>query len=309
MRLRRGERITRTCSVDHMKSDSICAAIVLVQLTATTPIRLAPGVRVLVRGRGVLQFGLDATRCGVIDTSLAEHLQPVLERLSAPAPLGEVLDALAQAGMVPAAARNLIDELVAYRVIVAEHPLAVLLIGSSPLADALSTLLRASGITVRSPLASEPLSRALASADPSTPAAFVDQLPHARDIARLVRHRSGASLPVSTVDARVFIGPLGVGRAGPCLYCAHLYHAQRDAQWEHLVDALAAAPAQPDAVTTAAGAVAAATVLRRLAGVPDPPGVSAKAPARGEMLIADPFGPVPLVRSAHGPHPRCPVCY
>ena len=87
------------------------------------------------------------------------------------------------------------------------------------------------------------------------------------------------------------------------------YLAQRDAQWEHLVDTLAAAPAQPDAVTTAAGAVAAATVLRRLTGVSDPPGVSAKAPARGEMLIADPFGPVPLVRSAHGPHPRCPVCY
>ncbi|WP_040422424.1 hypothetical protein [Corynebacterium lipophiloflavum] len=279
------------------------------QLTPTTPIRLAPGVRVFVRGRNVLQFGLDATRCGVIDTALAELIQPVLARLRAPTPLSDVLDALNQTGMAPEAARNLIDELAAYRIVVAEEPRTVLLVGSSPLADALSMLLRASGITVRTPLADEPLSRGLASADPTTPAAFVDQLPNARDIARLVRHRSGATLPVSTVDARVFIGPLGVGRAGPCLYCAHLYHAQRDEQWEHLVAALDATPARPDAVTIAAGASAAAMVLRRLAGVPDPPGVSAKAPARGEMFVSDPYGPVPLVRSVHGPHPRCPVCY
>lgn len=282
-----------------------------VQLTPTTLLRLAPGARVLVRGRGALQFGLDATRSGIVETPVAEQLAPALEQLYSSTPAGDVLAALGAAGASPEAARSLLDDLIAYRVVVAGGPAAaLLLVGSGPLYDALSALLRNCGVTVRTALASEPYSRTLSSFDPSFPVAFVDELPRARDIARQSRHRSGVQLPVSAVDARVFIGPLGLGRSGPCLYCAHLYHRERDDQWEHVVGRAAASGAAGlDPVTVAAGAAAAATVLRRVCGVPDPPGVSAPAPARGELIVVDPYAPVPQSRAVLGPHPGCPVCY
>ncbi|QPK83724.1 hypothetical protein G7Y29_02680 [Corynebacterium qintianiae] len=279
------------------------------QLPPTTLIRFAPGAGVITRGRGALQFGLDATRSGVIETPLAGDVRPVLSRLRAPVSVADLLSGLADAGMSEAAARSLVEELRAYRVIVADYSCAALLVGEGPLHDALSTLLRASGVTVRTQLAAEPLQRTLNSVDPSVPVVFVDQLHRARELAKNMRHLSAATLPVSAVDARVFIGPLGAGHPGPCLYCAHLYHAQRDEQWEHVVGRASGATARPDTVLTAAGAAAAAVVIRRLCGVPDPPGVSAAAPARGELIVADPFSPVPLTRTVLSPHPGCPVCY
>lgn len=284
-----------------------------VQLTPASVIRFAPGARVFARGRGVLQFGIDATRSGIVETPLADALVPALSLLTSPVTLGEVLGALAGADMDPAAARALIDDLAAFRIVVADSSPRVLLMGRGPLADALSALLRSAHISVRTPLPTEPAARTLHAVDPHMPIVFVDQLHRYRDLAKSARHLSSTMLPVSAVDARVYIGPVGAGRSGPCLYCAHLYHADRDDQWEHVVAPHAGgqASADPgtDPVVVAAGAAAAATVVRRICGVPDPPGVSAPPPERGMMVVADPFGPTPLARTVLGPHQGCPVCY
>lgn len=282
------------------------------QLTPATRIRLGPCVRILLRGDEALQFGLDATRSGVIETPLAVQLVPALESLRTPRPLHEALAALERCGMTSLAARSLIDELVSYRVITPERSPTVLLVGSGALIDALSTLLRSSGVVVRTPLGSEPLERTLSATDSAAadaPVAFVDDVRHPLGVARSLRESGRPALPVTMVDARVFIGPLAVGRPGPCLRCAHFYHVQRDAHWDCLTHELTGSTGPSDPATVAAGAAASAVILRRLCAVPGPPGVSAPPPRRGDLLIADPFGPEPLTRSRLPSHPRCKVCF
>ena len=286
--------------------------MVLVQPMPAVHLRLAPGVRVLLRGSNALQFGLDATRSGVIETPLAGALKPILSALSTPRIREDVVASLSECGMTAGAALSLVDELISYRVLVVEQTPSLLLFGSGALYDALSTLLRASNVAVRTPLKSEPLRRTLSSAATSVagcPVAFVDDFSHSLDTARVVRDSGRPVLPVHTVDARVFIGPLCLGRPGPCLQCAHLYLQQRDARWDHLIHELDSSSAVADPATVAAGAAAASAVLRRLSGVPDPPGVSAPPPRRGDLLVADPFGPHALTHSRLTPHPRCRLCY
>lgn len=286
--------------------------MVLVQPMPAAQLRLAPGVRVLLRGNNALQFGLDATRSGVIETPLAGKLRPVLASLSTPRPREEVVAALSGCSMTASAALSLVDELLSYRVLVVEEAPALLMFGSGALYDAVSALMRASNVAVRTPLQSEPVHRTLSTAPTSAagcPVAYVDDLSHRLDAAKVLRDSGRPVLPVYTVDARVFIGPLSLGRPGPCLQCAHLYDLQRDARWEFLTREFDARPAEPNPTTVAAGAAAASVVLRRLCGVADPPGVSAPPPRRGDVLIADPFGPHALTRSRLAPHPRCRLCF
>ncbi|WP_235840534.1 hypothetical protein [Corynebacterium liangguodongii] len=274
-------------------------------------LRLAPGARVIARGTNALQFGLDATRCGIVETDLAPRIAPVLARLSEAAPEAEVVSGLVEAGLRPAAALSLLGDLISYRVVVAvpaARP-SVLVCGAGPLYDATTAHLRSAGATVRSALGAEPLSRALEGLDAHIPVALIDTLPHALAHAHDLRDHAGDTLPISVVDTRVFIGPLGGNRGGPCPLCAHLYHAERDHQWGAIIRANAPDPAAADPLVVAAGAAAAAVALRRLCGLLDPPGVSAPGLRRGEVITIDPFGPTPLAREVVSPHGDCPVCF
>ncbi|MGY6462897.1 hypothetical protein ACXIUA_03075 [Corynebacterium sp. UMB8791] len=273
-----------------------------------TVIALAMGVQILSRGPHALQFGLDATRSGIIEVGDARAVAAVLDSLSTPRPLPEVVRRLA-VSMDADAARSLIQDLIAYRVLVEVSRPEVLLIGTSTLANTLVETLRASGIHVRSPEPTQPLSRFLFDAPSPLPLIIVDQAHRTRALAAYTRHRTGPVLPVLQIDTRVLIGPYAVGVEGPCLICREHYLLERDPQWAAIAAAAPAGVRNPDPVVIQAGVAAAATMTRRICQLPDPPGVAAPDPRTGDTLLVDPFNRTPLKTLRLQPHPDCPLCF
>ncbi|MEX3505061.1 hypothetical protein [Corynebacterium sp. LK2510] len=270
-----------------------------------TTVRLAPGVAVILRGPTSIQFGADATRSGIVETPHAAELVALLREAREPTSVDDlVARACSECAMPEHEAASIIADLVAYRVLVDSPEHCALVIGRSALSSAVKPLLRGAHIEVRSPLPGESSERFLAAADETAPLLVVDQPLSASHLAHLTRRRVGAVVPATLVDARVIIGPIG-----PCLHCAHLYHVDRDANWPHVQRVLRESPTTPDPLVVAAGAAAAARVMRRLCAVPDPPGVSAPPLLRGTRIVVDPFAPatesVEVLRS----HPRCPACF
>ena len=127
------------------------------------------------------------------------------------------------------------------------------------------------------------------------------------DVNALASNRSGAIVPVTQVDARVFVGPVAAP-GGPCPVCARHYHLDRDPNWNIVVERAPLA-ADTEAVSLAAGAAAAVLVARKLAGVPDPPGVGTGPVGPGHLVTVDPYGQVPVRAETLPPHPDCPSCY
>lgn len=273
-----------------------------------TLVTLAQGVSVVQRGPGMLQFGLDATRTGVMETEHAGEVAAVLERVRSELPVYHLTHLLRQhVGSLEA--RSIVSDLVSYRIVVPAFGPQAVLIGDSPLAAALGDLLRASGMRLITPLEGEPVLSPITEASPWLPLIAVDQFAGAEALARLAKHRAGPVIPVAQLDSRVFIGPLRLQPHDACPACANLHHADRDAGWFDAVEALPTGPASADPVVLAAGAAVAATVVRSLAGVPDPPGVSAQRVAPGQCLTVDPFGPRVVSKAVMRTHSRCPVCY
>lgn len=198
------------------------------------------------------------------------------------------------------AARSLTADLVSYRILVPAEPRHIALIGASPLAKQLSDFLKTCGFAV---------STNLESADSWVPLVAVDQLAHASAVARIAKHRSGPAIPVTHIDSRVIIGPIRLAPTDPCLMCANAHFEDIDVLWRATLTENPHGSHDPDPVVAAAGVAAAATVIRRVAGVPDPPGVSAQSISPGEIVVIDPFGPRPVTTRAVAPHPRCRVCY
>ncbi|SDS36925.1 hypothetical protein [Corynebacterium timonense] len=276
----------------------------------STTVQFAPGATVLLRGPASIQFGIDATRSGVIETPVAAALADVLSCLRVPTRLDALAERARRAcGLSENDTLSLVAELVSYRVLLTGTPRPVALIGRSPLAAAITPLLVAARIPVRAPLRGESPERFLDNCDPTIPLVVVDQLSAATIFAHALRRHTGPTFAASLIDARTFLGPLKTGHGGPCLHCTHLYHHDRDANWGRVTRQARANPTPPDPLVVAAGAAAAACIIRRLCGAPDPPGVSAPAPERGTFVVVDPFGPVPFTRDVLDPHPSCPVCY
>lgn len=273
-----------------------------------TRVQLAHGVSVIQRGPNMLQFGLDATRTGVIETPVAAELRPLLDGCRTPTRVAKLDEAL-QAHIDAEAARSLVADLLSYRILVPADRPQVAMLGTSAVAKATAGILEDGGVTVRSPLRRESDMAFLAGMHQWVPLAVVDTLSRAQQAAFVVKQRTGPVLPVSAVDARVFVGPLHLGVGDACLNCLHLHLIDRDAGWEHAVATVPGGNLRPDPVVVAAGATVAATQLRRLAGVPDPPGVSAPPPVAGQVTVVDPFAPQPIAAIAVAQHPRCRVCF
>lgn len=271
-----------------------------------TQVKLAGSAHPFLRAANVIQFGADATRTGLVTTDHAEDVAAVLATLLRPRQVSWVVDQLS-ALLGDAAARSLVDDLVSYRILVPSTKLAVLLVGCGALTTSLATQLGESGLLVRTPARGEALSRFLLRTDRWLPVAAVNATAQLGELAALTRLRHGPVLPVTQADARVVVGPV-CARPGPCPLCARLYLLDRDANWD-VVEQHVPFNAHGEAATAAAGAAFAAVALRRLAGVPDPPGVSAPAPTPGQLTVVDPFAPTPLATASVPPHPDCPVCF
>lgn len=269
-------------------------------------VRFAPGVQVTQRGPNVLQFGADATRTGLVRAPDAASILPVLRSCGRPRRVDSLVGALA-AHMEPQAAESLVHDLIAYRILVPAARLKVLATGAGPLASRTAELLSASGVEVRFPLREETLPRFMFRNGRDCPLIAFNSGRQVGDLVSAKRTLDRPFVPVTQVDARVFIGPIAAA-SGPCPMCAHLYHVDRDSNWNHVVDQVAL-DQYTEPLSLAAGAAAAALVVRRLLGVPDAPGVSAPPPGAGTLTIVDPFAPTPVAVTTLPQHPDCPVCY
>ena len=269
-------------------------------------VKLAQGAHPFLRADNVMQFGTDATRTGLVTTEHAKDVAALLGVLMRPRRLGWVLDQLA--GLIGAeAARSLVDDLVSYRVLVPATKPEVLLVGHGRLAAAVTARLRECGVDVRTQARNEPLSKFLLRADTWVPVATVNTTALLGELAALTRQRQGSVLPVTQVDARVVVGPV-CARPGPCPLCVRLYLLDRDPNWP-VVEQRAPLSVQGEPIAAAAGAAAAAVSLRRLAGAPDPPGVSAPKPDAGLLTVVDPFAPTQVSTATLPPHPDCAMCF
>lgn len=272
----------------------------------TARVRLAPGARPFLRAPDVIQFGADATRTGMITTPFAEQLVGLLDAVHEPATLHSVEKRLA-AVLGETGARSLIADLASYRLLIPVLQPTVLVLGHDELTARTREIIERNGVTHRRPVRNEAVSKFLNRYSGEFPLAVVNTPQLTAPLVNASRVRPGPVVPVTQLDARVVVGPV-CGQPGPCVTCAHLYMCDRDPNWPRVAKRVPLdAHAQPLALH--AGAAAAALLLCRLAGIPDPPGVSAPPPAPGTTVVVDPYAPQPVRRFTLGPHPDCPECF
>ncbi len=269
--------------------------------------RLADGAHVYLRGRDALQFGLDATRAGVIETSHAPLIMATLLGARRARTREELVTGLCAAGLSPAAAASLLNDLLVYRILVPRREHSVILLGRGRLAQSLSELLHRSGVDVRTPLRGESEYAYLAAAEVTAPVVVVDRLAHSRSMAPMLTRLARTWVSVSVLDHRGVVGPLRIDDTGPCPLCTDLHRTDRDPYWHRVVTQLPGGPVSPAPATLAMVAAQAATVIASLVDVPSPPGVTAPAPAPGDLITVDPWAGVS--HEVLGVHPRCPVCF
>lgn len=269
--------------------------------------RLADGAHVYLRGRDALQFGLDATRAGVIETSHAPLIMATLLGARRSRTREELVTGLCTAGLSPAAARSLLDDLLAYRILVPRRERSVLLLGRGRLAQSLSELLHRSGVDVRTPMRGESEYAYLATTEVASPVVVVDRLAHSRAMAPMLARFARTWVSVSVLDHRGVIGPLRIDDTGPCPLCADLHLTDRDPFWHRVVTQLPGGPVGPVPATLAMVAAQATAVIGSLVDLPAPPGVAAPDLRPGELLTTDPWAGVS--REVLEVHPRCPVCF
>ena len=124
--------------------------------SSATPVRLAPGVSVFVRAPHTLQFGLDATRTGIIETPYATELAQLIDGTLAPISPNQLTKSLqSRIRAAPGAAESLIADLLSYRILVPVVDRPVLVLGKTPLAAELKAQLAFSGVQVRVPYTPE----------------------------------------------------------------------------------------------------------------------------------------------------------
>lgn len=273
----------------------------------TRPIQLAPGVQVIRRGDTAVQFGLDATRAGVLEVPSAPAVAGALMRLRSPTPLDAARRFLRGAGLREAAARGLLDDLLSYGVLRSATPLSVILLGRTALARATRTVLTEAGVTVRAPLRGESEPAYLRAAPADVPVLLVDRLPYARSLAPVLAQGTATWLSGAVIDSRGMVGPLRLTGVGPCPLCVDLHRCEVDRKWASIVTRQTAQPAAPDQAAVAATAAVLATVALKVLGVADPPGAHRPAPQPGAVTEVDPYGATRRYRMR--PHRRCPVCF
>lgn len=270
-------------------------------------LRLADGAHVYLRGRDALQFGVDATRAGVVETAQAPMIMSTLLAARRARPRMELLDRLVAAGLARTAAASLLDDLVAYRILVPPRDASVIVLGRGRLAQLLTEMLTAAGVTVRSPVRGESEYAYLAAAEITVPVVVVYRLAHSRAMAPMLTRFAPTSVPVSVVDHRGVIGPLRIDAAGPCPLCHDLHHTDRDGLWHRVVTQLPGGPVRPSPATLSMVVGQSTAVIAELAGGTTPPGVSPLSPVPGEILVTDPWAG--STREVMDTHPRCPVCF
>ncbi|MGP6175153.1 TOMM precursor leader peptide-binding protein [Corynebacterium sp. A21] len=270
---------------------------------------LAPGAHVFLRGRDAVQFGVDATRAGVIETDQAPGLASALLGARRPMSRTDLETKIKAVGFSMAAARSLVADLVSYRILVAPPGGSLIILGRSRLARSTASLAEESGMSVRAPLLGESEYSYLSHADVDVPVLVIDRLAHSRTMAPLLSRFARTWVPAAILDGRGVIGPLRIRGEGPCPMCLDLHRSDRDGRWYPTVSQLPGGPHTPDPLTLAATAARVVTVAQQLLGRHlEPPGSPRRQLLAGSYLEVDPRSPADQY-SIITPHPRCPVCW
>lgn len=262
-----------------------------------THVVLSPSVQILIRPGPAIQFGVDATRAGVLEvdsTELASRIVPVLLGIRGGQGVEVVVDKLIAAGLGPAAATSLLEDLLAFRVLRETAPGEVLLFGRGTLLDATATLVESLGLVPRIALRDDRPSVFLTR--PARHVVVLNRLAHTRHLAPLLARRVPTYLTASLIDNRGLIGPGRRGHSGPCLMCVDLHRSDVDPHWHTLVTQQPNGPTNPDAITEAATAARLAALLHTDDW------------QAGDVEEIDPYAGSGHRGQVSG-HPRCPVCF
>lgn len=271
---------------------------------ADTQIILSPSAQIIPRGPDAIQFGLDASRCGIVEIAHAPEIARCLQRLWSPTPIDALITALVEVGCNAATAQCLLDELAEYGVTHPARPVSVLVVGYSRLTTHLTRLLRALGITVRVPLENESLAELLAHLPAERPLILVDQFGWTPRSAALVQSASAPTIYVTGLDSRGLIGPVCLGGDGPCPMCVELHWVRQDPAFLNV--ARMSSLSRQDPVSVAATSASAASVIQSVLGMR--PGMYE--PLRsGDCLVVDPHAPERALRLTLSVNAGCPVCF
>ncbi|MFP7366340.1 hypothetical protein SFC07_11315 [Corynebacterium callunae] len=261
-----------------------------------THIKLSDAVQIVVRPDSAIQFGIDATRSGVleIDPAFIAAITSILLHLREPKPVAGVVDKLSAAGLGTVAALSLVEDLLAFGVVRETATAPVLLYGHGTLVDATSALLEAAGFNPRTRINDEN-SREFFQR-PASHILVINRLAHTRNLAPLLAECAPTYLSAALIDSRGLIGPGRRDGVGPCLLCVDLHRSDIDPHWHALVSQHPNGPTHADPIAEAATAA-------RLAAL-----VSADSWLPGEVEEVDPH--LGAYRKSHlAPHPRCPLCW
>lgn len=266
----------------------------------------APGTGLYVRDNDAVQFGIDATRMGVIEIPNPETLIANLSTLTMPATQDEWC---AATGLESVAAKSLFDDLVAFgtiRVIEQQHNVAM--VGNSALFRAINILCNRHGINTYQPKNRQSITNFLSSIDNDIPVIFIDQLAHSKAIANALDVCGTRTwLTISAVDNRGFLGPIHVDGEGPCPVCFDLIKADTDPRWPLVTKQVTqqSHPIEPAVTNVIAGH--AVLTISRLLGLSAPPGTSNSQFMPGEFFEIDPYGK--NQQRLFSQHHLCPICF
>lgn len=273
-------------------------------------LRRAPGVTILARDDTALQFGLDATRCGIVAVDNAAAVAAALRALPKECGRHDLLTTFLGASLPPTAAIALVDELVDFGVWQpARGRDHIALIGGSPLAKALEKKLWRDNFSVfrfNTADAPEPVSTFMSRHGHNVPLLVVDEQATAHSMSLHLHTFARTWLPIMQLDQRILIGPLHVDDRGPCPLCLNLYRTEIDPEWRTVLEA-ATRMGAPDILVTDAAVAYAVAAARTLVKRPGLPGAADTQWHAGTVLDVDIFGG--NQRSVYPNHPRCPVCF
>ncbi|MCQ9371212.1 TOMM precursor leader peptide-binding protein [Corynebacterium sp. 35RC1] len=269
-------------------------------------VQLAPGAAVLLRPPHHLQFGMDATVVGVMETpaTLQRKLAKSLQRSAVAIKRQDLEHWCVAAGLEPVAATALVEDLLAHGVLqVRSATPAVAMLGNGPIRPLVDQYLRHGNYRQRTQMKNESRAAFLHRLGPNDlTIAFHPDVSHHEQVLALAKCSN--VIPVQSVDGKVVIGPIIFGGTGACLACVELHHADVDPHWQVLRKQYRRAQVAFPVLLRAAGTVAA--VVASLHSHVASPGVAPKQVFPGQMWRVDAWGQVERTVLRH---PRCPVCW
>ncbi|MFI5505581.1 hypothetical protein ACFLIN_09640 [Corynebacterium kutscheri] len=202
----------------------------------TDTVILNPGAHIFLRPHA-LQFGMDATRSGIVELPdyLCQPLVHIFHRLRQPMRKDYLLDQLGAIGMDRYSAKVLLNELLTLGVLHSCTQLPhIAVIGRGVATTATIRLLSDLGFPIIRLNAQENTALVLANIDPDTPLVLINELIHMAELANIVG-KFTTIIPANIIDGRILIGPTRIHGTGPCPYCLVLRLHDQDPYWHEIM--------------------------------------------------------------------------